>query len=156
MNNLLQALMYFFERIQTDQPILPNDEQIALDLKEMGFPMDKLHDTISHIQEWSDSEELIKEYPLQPHSGTRVFEPFEAARLTQKAQNIILVLERTGILTPETREQIIDQAVHLEAHPVYPAHIKWIALMVLSKQSDKIPAAYMERLMLHEKKELPH
>jgi uncharacterized protein Smg (DUF494 family) len=140
--------MYFLEKIETKQPILPDDKQIAFDLKELGFSIEKLQDALAELQ--VSPSISIPDYPLQPHTGIRVFHASEMARLTKSAQDLIMLLERTQILTSETREQIIDHALNLEAHPIFPGHIKWIALMVLSKQSDKTPAAYMERLLAYE------
>lgn len=156
MNNLLQALMYFLERIESQQSTLPEDEQITFGLKELGFPIETPPDTASRGRIRSDTEDDIPEYPLQPHAGTRIFDAMESTRLTKNAQNFILILERAQILTPETREQIIDHSLYLEVHPVYPAHVKWVTFMVLSRQSDKIPAAYMERLLAYEENEQLH
>lgn len=149
MNNLLQALMH-----------LTSDQKMLSDLEKLGFSLDKLHNTIAQIQELAETDPepyaSMPEYPLQPHLGTRVLDTFEAKRLTKRAQNLIFKLEQIGILTPQTRELVIDQAIHLEVHPVFPSHVKWVVLAILAKQPDKIRTAYMERLLLNEKREQIH
>lgn len=156
MNHLLQVLMYFFEKIQTEKPHLPSDKQVASDLKKLGLSLEKINHTINCIQNLADSVPLIGDYTLQPHEGDRVFDAFESTRLTRQSRSLILKLEQIGILNSETREHIIEQALRLETHPISTSHVKWIALMVLSEQPDKIPVAYMERLLLTEKKEQLH
>jgi uncharacterized protein Smg (DUF494 family) len=154
MNELLQALMHFLEKIESQQSTLPDHEQITFGLRALGLPIEP--NTRSGRRIRPDTEDNIPEYPLQPHAGTRIFDATETTRLTKNAQNFILILERAQILTPETREQVIDHSLYLEVHPVYPEHVKWITLMVLSRQSDKAPAAYIERLLTYEENERLH
>lgn len=156
MTELLQVLMYFFAKIGNGSS-LPFDEQgLVTELTGLGVSQDEIDQIMSWINQFTESKKQIPEYPLQNHSGTRIFTPMECHYLNKKYRSLLLGLELKGILTSTTLELVLDHLMYLEPEDITIGRIKFIILMVLSKQPDKLAIASMERFLLHEAPEELH
>jgi len=152
MNEILQVLMYFFERAGHDRLFCLDEQFLVRELEQLGIPVEGIDEILSWVHHLTPPTEQIKiaEYPLQAHSGMRVFSPTECTRLSKKCRGLLLSLERTGILNPTTRELVLDELMHLNPEDISFSRIKWVTLMVLAGQSDKLASACMERFLLQE------
>lgn len=150
MNDVLQVLMYFFEKIENELPLYADEEMVFSGLVELGVAPDKVQRIIDWMGHLIKPQKQIDEYPLQAHAGIRVFTPLEITKLSNKCRSFLLNLEQIGVLTSATRELIIDQLMKLNAPAISLSRLKWVALMVLSNEQDKTAIAYMERYLLSE------
>jgi Smg protein len=80
----------------------------------------------------------VEDVDISPQSTTsfRIFSPFEKERLDVECQDLILMLERMGILNSVNRELILDRAIALE-EVLTIDKLKWIVLIVLLNQPDE-------------------
>ncbi len=152
MNEVFQVLMYLFERHMEEDCSLPESEQLLTsELQEVGFhtpAITKALDWLNGLVELQRNAEL---HPFVEHNAHRVFIPWECQKLDERCRGFIILLEQIGILSPITRELVIDRLMALELDEIDLPQVKWVALMVLFNQPDKAAAlACMERLVLGE------
>ncbi|MEN9595780.1 MAG: putative smg protein, partial [Pseudomonadota bacterium] len=83
----------------------------------------------------------------QSSSSFRIFSPFEKERLDVECQDLMMTLERTGILNSINRELILDRAIALE-EVLSLEKLKWIVLIVLLNQpNEELALARMEDII---------
>ena len=64
------------------------------------------------------------------------------------ARGLILQLEQSGILSPGSRELVIDRLMALDEPVLTVENLKWVVLMVLfSKPEEEVAFAQMENLL---------
>ncbi|MFT3741818.1 MAG: DUF494 family protein [Gammaproteobacteria bacterium] len=149
-NDVLNVLMYFFERIENDSPLNMADPAMLSQLRQQGMLNDKLEQLMSCMNVVRPSGiQQIENYPLQPISGARVFSPLECARLSKKCRGILLKFEKMGVLTPLNRELVIDSLLQ-HPDPITIAALKWAVLHILSCDEDQNASFQMERFLLSE------
>ncbi|HVV67594.1 MAG TPA: DUF494 family protein [Gammaproteobacteria bacterium] len=154
MNDVLQVLMYFFDKIENDLPTTPDDHHLLSELKELGIPLERVHQVLAWMNDLIEPNGQIEEYPLQRSPiGTRVFSTVECVHLNRKCRGFLLTLEQIGVLSATTRELVMDQLLQINPENINIAKIKWVVLGILCKQPDKTAAACMERYLLSEE---PH
>ena len=79
-----------------------------------------------------------------------------AARLPTDCQGYLLTLERTGILSPQQREIVIERLLALDDEELDVNQLKWVVLMVLSSQpGEELACSRMEDLVF-DQTEFPH
>ncbi len=156
MTELLQVLMYFFAKIGDGSSLPFNEHYLISELKELGISQDEIQQIMSWINRFTELKKQITDYPLQNHSGTRIFTPLECQYLNKKYRSLLLGLEQKGILTPATLELVLDHLMYLDPEDITIGRIKFTILMVLSNQPDKLAIASMERFLLNEAPEELH
>jgi Smg protein len=68
-----------------------------------------------------------------------------------------LALERTGILSPQQREIVIERLLALESAELDVDQLKWVALMVLSSQpGEELACERMEDIVFDLPYSRPH
>ncbi len=143
--NVFDVLIYLFENYMDDETDLtPDPDAIRTELLEAGFP----HREINKAFDWLES--LSKQKPIQSSSlpAFRVFSTQECAKLDTESRGLLMFLEQSGILTPASRELVIDRAMALQEEAISLENLKWIVLMVLFSQPDEeIAFARMENLV---------
>jgi Smg protein len=149
MNEVLQVLMYFFEKIGEALPAAPNEQFILSELQQLGVPLEEVRRMLAWMEDIVETKRL-DEYPLQKQIGTRIFTDIEESRMNKKCRSLLLQLEQEGILSPTTRELVLDHLLQLPPREITLQRVKWITLMVLCEQTDKLSAAHMERFLLKE------
>lgn len=132
--NIFDVLMYLFDNyMDDDSEIPPDNDLVKTELLEAGFE----HGDVNRAFDWLESLSL-EGVDIQPQatSSFRVFSPFEKERLDVECQDLILTLERMGILNSVNRELILDRAIALE-EVLTIDKLKWIVLIVLLNQPDE-------------------
>ncbi|NBU24476.1 MAG: DUF494 domain-containing protein [Gammaproteobacteria bacterium] len=87
----------------------------------------------------------------------RVFTEQERQHLPADCRGYLLALERTGILSAQQREIVIDRLLALDTDELDVDRLKWVTLMVLSSQPGEEDAcARMEDLLFDLPPERPH
>lgn len=146
--NVLNVLMYLFQNHLKGSCDLDRDANaIVHALEEAGFASTVINDVIHWL------ETLIKDNSQLMHApqstSTRVFTSEEKKYISVECLDFMLALEQQGILTSETREIVINQALALKTEQIDISLLKWITLMVLFNQPNCEKAlACMEFLVL--------
>lgn len=134
--NVIDVLMYIFSSYVDSEETLPEDRAgIDADLQEAGFE----NESIDKAFEWLDGLALngngieLK----QSDQSFRVLADDELTSLGKNAQNLIIYLENSGVLTPELRELVINRIMALGGNgDIDLDDIKWVIMMVLFNNDD--------------------
>ncbi len=143
--NIFDVLMYLFENYMDDDSEMPPDSDIVkTELLQAGFE----HTDVNRAFNWLESLTIeASDIQLQAANSFRIFSSYETARLDVECQNLLLSLERTGILNSINRELVLDRAIALE-EPLSLDKLKWIVLIVLLNQPDEeLALARMEDMI---------
>lgn len=143
--NIFDVLMYLFDNyMDEDSEIPPDNEMVKTELLEAGFG----DSDVTRAFDWLESlaiEDL--DIAAQASSSFRIFSPFEKERLDVECQDLIMTLERMGILNSINRELVLDRAIALE-EVLSLEKLKWIVLIVLLNQPDEeLALARMEDIV---------
>ena len=131
--NIFDVLIYLFENhLDDDIDLLPDSEGIKTELLQAGFEQAE----VNRAFDWLES--LTEQNNIKPSisSAFRIFCQQEEIKLDLECRNFLLFLEHSGILTPTTREIVIDRALAIENERLTLDELKWTVLLVLLRQSD--------------------
>lgn len=148
--NVLDVLMYLFEHyMDDDTDSEPDRQDLASRLQEAGFPSSEIDRALG----WLDR--LVSEEPVAARVGSeaaqRVYTFDEQNRLDLEARGFLVFLEQNGLLTPGTRELVIDRVMELDAEEIDLDQLKWVVLMVLFNQpDDSIAYSRLEEVVMAE------
>lgn len=145
----LDVLMYLFENyMEGEFSDLENQETLRTELTAAGFADEE----VSHAFQWLDGLVEQRQQPLNLGAGNplRIYAPNEVQRLGTACRGFIMYLEQLGILTPESRELVIDRVMAL-SEEVDQERLKWVILLVLFNQPGAEDAfAHMEDILYYE------
>ena len=143
--NVFDVLIYLFENyMDADEDMNPDPDLLRTELLEAGFPQAE----IVKAFDWLDS--LADYQAIQPVStpAFRVFSALEEAKLDAECRGLLMSLEQSGILTPASRELVIDRVMAINEECLSLENLKWVILMVLFSQPDEeVAFARMENLV---------
>ncbi len=153
--SVVDVLMFLFERYLGDEELNESSrvaderDSIQLRLEEMGFrnhEINQAFDWLDDLAELQNNNQLI---PLK-ETSTRIYSEEEKKLISLESIGFLNFLEQTNILTPVTRELILDRVVAL-GHPLDAEQLKWIIMIVLhSHPGEEIALALMEDFMFDE------
>lgn len=143
--NVFDVLIYLFERfMDSDEDMKPDSDAVRIDLLEAGFPQVE----VSKALEWLDALTERHEVQFASSPAFRVFCAAEMARLDTESRGLLMFLEQCGILTPASRELVIERVMAIDEEPLSIDNLKWMVLMVLFSQPDEeLAFARMEHLV---------
>jgi Smg protein len=143
--NIFDVLMYLFENyMDDDNEMLPDSDIVKTELLQAGFE----HKEVNRAFSWLESLS-IEPNDIQPMTAAsfRIFSAQEKECLDVECQNLLMHLERTGILNSVNRELVLDRAIALEESLTLDK-LKWIVLIVLLNQPDgELALARMEDMI---------
>lgn len=143
--NVFDVLIYLFENyMDGDVEIAPDPDVIRTELLEAGFPQLEINKAFDWL------ETLASKQAIKPASSPafRIFAEREAGKLDAECRGLLMFLEQCGILTPVSRELVIDRVMALNEDSISLENLKWIVLMVLFSQPDEeVAFARMETLV---------
>ena len=149
--SVVDVLMFLFERyLGDDDAIMDERDDMHSQLEEMGFE----HLEISQAFDWLEDLALLQDgaehNACASHDSVRIFSDEEKAVLNENGCGFLIYLEQTGILTPVTRELVLDRVIALE-HELDIEQLKWITMIVLHTHPGEENAfAWMESLVFDE------
>ncbi|MEY4685600.1 MAG: hypothetical protein RLZ25_2059 [Pseudomonadota bacterium] len=143
--NVFDVLIYLFEKFMDgEDDERPDTDAVRTDLMEAGFPPAE----ISKALNWLDSLSQMPDMSQVSLPAFRVFSAAEEAKLDIEGRGLLMFLEQTGILVPESREQVIDRVMALDEDHLSLDNLKWMILMVLfSRPDEDLAFARMEHLV---------
>lgn len=146
--NVLDVLLFLFENYWEDElGDHASRASLQAELEAAGFPQPE----ISQAFDWlADLDGGGRALNLSPSPGAvRIYDAAEQGRLPVECRGFLMHLEQLGILSPESREMIIDRAMALEHMGALDLEqIKWVTLMVLFNQPGQETAcAWVEDML---------
>ncbi len=131
---MMDILMYLFETyIHSDVELKVNQDELEEELLRAGFHQEEIYKALDWLEELaalqqSDQHSTIT---MSAATSTRIYTEKEKIRLDIESRGFLLFLEQVNVLTPETREMVIDRVMGLETQELLLNDLKWIILMVL-------------------------
>jgi Smg protein len=144
---MYDILVYLFEHCQRQELRLER-AHMAKKLSAAGFD----EPDISEALTWLAGVVRGPHRSLAPLPGARaaarVYAPRELARLDAECRGLIERLEHSAILTPRTREHVIERALAAcTGEPLSAAQLKLIVLMVLWNEETPTSRLVVEELL---------
>lgn len=155
--SVLDILIYVFDRYMlAELETVPEREELAQDLTDAGFPGDQVERALDWLADLACERDRPDLDAARP-SAMRIFTEEEFARLPVDCRGYLLALERSGILSSQQREIVIERLLALDAAELDVDQLKWVVLMVLSSQpGEELACSRMEGLMFDPETERPH
>ena len=131
---MMDILMYLFETyIHSDTELMVDQDELADELSRAGFYQDDIYKALN----WLEKLALLQDTDKIPYlsgsalNSVRIFTQKEMYRLDVESCGFLIFLEQISVLTPETREMVIDRVMELETQEFVLEDLKWVILMVL-------------------------
>lgn len=154
--NVFDVLMYLFENYLYDDEPQPDRESLETELFDAGFQQVEIRKAFDWLDGLANSHNLPSD-PMEGARSIRMYTDEEMTRLDAESRGFLLFLEQIGVLTPTSREVIIDRLVALEDDESDIDLVKWVTLMVLYNQPGQEEAfAWMENLLFEHPVHLVH
>lgn len=148
--SVVDVLMFLFEEYMGDsnEPI-DDRSDIQVRLEEVGFQHQEIDQAFSWLEDLATLREGSNHFSANT-SSIRIFSDIEKSILNKECIGFLMFLEQSKILTPVTRELVLDRIVALE-HPLDMEQLKWIVMIVLHTHPGQENAfAWMESLVFNE------
>lgn len=130
---MFDVLVYVFENCHRAD-VTHDPERIAKKLSAAGFE----DSDISAALNWLAGVVRAPQRSVAPlperGNAFRVFAPKELAKLDVECRGFLMLLEHSGILSPQAREHVIERALATAGDALSPEQFKLIVLMVLWNQ----------------------
>lgn len=141
---MLEILLYLFENyLGTEQELVSDPDTVRVELLEAGFPPPEVTKAFEWLEPLADENRLLSCAP-----SLRIFAPEEMERIDVECRGLIIQLEQSGILSPNSRELVIDRLLALDEIILTLENLKWVVLMVLfSQPEEELAFAQMENLI---------
>jgi len=146
--NVFDVLMYLFENYfyENAEPN-PDRETLENELSEVGFTSPEVNKAFKWLDDLADPQRRPALTTADVPS-VRVFNEPECRKLDLECRGFLLFLEQAGILTPSSRELVIDRLMALDGDDIDLDALKWVVLMILfSQPGDEEAYAWMETLI---------
>ena len=148
--NVVDVLMFLFEHYIGDDNEVETQESARdiaeIRLEELGFPLLAINKAFDWLEDLAVLQDIADLTPLTSNA-MRVLSHEEMSLLDQEGMSFLLHLEQSGILTPYTRELVLDRVLALDTQ-VDIEQLKWIVMIVLFNHPGEENAyAWMESLV---------
>lgn len=131
---MMDVLMYLFETyIHSDAEFQLDQDELEEELLKAGFHQQEIYKALNWLEELAalQQEQASIEITNSALTAMRIYTPSEMERFDVESRGFLLFLEQINVLTPETREMVIDRVMGLETTDFEMDDLKWIILMVL-------------------------
>ena len=133
--SVVDVLMFLFERYLDDDElnetsrVTEERDSILLRLEEMGFHNQEINQALDWLEDLADLQNDEQFAPVKA-SSTRIYSKEEKKLINLESIGFLNFLEQSNILTPVTRELILDRVIAL-GQPLDEEQLKWIIMIVL-------------------------
>ncbi len=131
---MMDILMYLFETyVHSDADLQVDQDQLEDELLRAGFHQKAIYKALHWLEALAALQQTDAQTAIAKSAPTsmRIYAPEEIERLDLESRGFLLFLEHINVLTPETREMVIDRVMGLETDEFELDDLKWIILMVL-------------------------
>ena len=130
---MYDILAYLFENCQ--QAELADDrERVVRKLSAAGFEDSDISEALHWLAGVLSAPRGASRALPNAHASFRAFAPRELAKLDAECRGFLITLEQSGILTPETRELVLERSLATSGASLSLDQLKLIVLMVLWNQ----------------------
>jgi Smg protein len=153
--NMFDILVYVYEHCR-QADVCGDPERVAKRLSAAGFE----DDDISAALTWIAGIAQTPRRGMAPLPGeaeaVRAYAPREIAKLDVGARGFLLSLEQSGILSPQTRELVLERALATADDVLSVEQLKLVVVMVLWNLRAPASALVAEELRASSASRLPH
>lgn len=130
---MYDILVYLFENCQQHE-VSNEQERVAKKLSAAGFEESDISEALTWLAGVARGPH--RSFAPLPGSGAafRAYAPKELAKLDAECRGLLIHFEQSGILSPGTRETVIDRALAATGDGLTIEQLKLIVLMVLWNQ----------------------
>ena len=129
---MYDVLVYVFENCQQADLAYDRDG-LARKLSQAGFEHSDISEALHWLAGVRTPQTGIKPLP-DSRVSFRAYAPRELAKLDAECRGFLLTLEASGILSPQTRELVIERSLAASGEALTLEQLKLIVLMVLWNQ----------------------
>ena len=135
---MYDILVYLFENCQQHE-VSNEQERIAKKLSAAGFEESDISEALTWLA--GVARGPSRSFAPLPESGAafRAYAPKELAKLDADCRGLLIYFEQSGILSPNTRETVIERALAATGDGLTIEQLKLVVLMVLWNQ--RIPSS---------------
>ena len=135
---MYDILVYLFENCQQHE-VSNEQERIAKKLSAAGFEESDISEALTWLAGVARGPH--RSFAPLPVSGAafRAYAPKELAKLDAECRGLLIYFEQSGILSPDTRETVIERALAATGDGLTVEQLKLVVLMVLWNQ--RIPSS---------------
>jgi Smg protein len=137
---MFDILVYVYEHCR-QADIVDDPDRVAKRLSAAGFDDTEISAALSWLAGLERAPRHSRSPLPTPGAAFRAFAPREIAKLDTPARGFLMALEQSGILTPHSRELVLERALATADDRLSVEQIKLIALMVLWNQ--RAPASQL-------------
>jgi len=152
---MFDILVFVFENCR-QADVSHDPERVARRLSAAGFDDSEISAALS----WLAGVVRTPQRSLAPlpesDTAFRAFAPKELAKLDADCRGFLLFLERSGILSPASREHVIERALATAGETLSLDQIKLIVVMVLWSQQAPASQLVAEELLAARGERLPN
>ena len=127
---MYDILAYLFENCQRAE-IADDRERVARKLSAAGFDDSDISEALHWLAGVLRSPHAGSPALPDRHASFRAFAPRELAKLDADCRGFLISLEHAGILTPATRELVLERSLAASGYSLSLDQLKLIVLMVL-------------------------
>jgi len=129
--NMVDVLIYLYENFMDGERQPPDDQdELEEELSQAGFSNVEIEKALRWLDELAAGSGISPHHPYAERS-MRIYSASEVTKLDLEARGLLLFLEQSGILDPESRELVIDRVLAIDHPHVSVDEIKWVVLLVL-------------------------
>jgi len=145
---MYDILVYVFEHCQQYE-LSGENEQVAKKLSAAGFDDSDISEALTWLAGVARGPH--RSIAPLPDSGAafRAYAPKELAKLDAECRGLLIYFEQSGILTPQTREHVIERALAANGEGLTLEQLKLVVLMVLWNQQIPSSRLIAEDLFAH-------
>ena len=130
---MYDILVYLFENCQQHE-LSHEQDRVAKKLSAAGFDDSDISEALGWLAGVARGPH--RSFAPLPESGAaaRAYAPKELAKLDADCRGLLIHFEQSGILTPQTREHVIERALAANGDGLTLEQLKLIVLIVLWNQ----------------------
>lgn len=129
----------------------PPKENLALfqELQELGFQATEIFTALRWLGTLEGIMPQAGAHKSVSVQSMRQFTPLECFELDSECRGYLLFLEQAHVLTPHTREMVIERALAMDDEELSLEQLKWLVLIVLIQQhNSNDPMSWIEEFIM--------
>ena len=130
---MYDILVYLFENCQQAE-LAYDRERVAKKLSAAGFEDSDISETLHWLAGVLRAPQTVDTVLPDSRTSFRAYAPRELAKLDAGCRGFLITLEHSGILTPQTRELVVERSLAASGATLTLGQLKLIVLMVLWNQ----------------------
>lgn len=152
---MYDVLVYLFENCQQAE-VSDDRDRVARKLSAAGFEDSDITEALHWLAGVARTPRGGAAQLPDARTSFRAFAPRELAKLDAECRGFLITLEQSGILTPQTREVVLERSLAASGQTLALEQLKLIVLMVLWNQQTPTSQLLAEDLFTTSTGRLPN